>query len=300
MKYFLSRGFSKTITAVFSAFVFLLLLTAANFSHATVACGDGQWYYIGFVTPQCFNSQAECVAGGHTCQQNTVSDQTNQTGQSTGQTQVVSCAGGTGTCMVSGCAATDSKPADPVCGIYDCCVPASAQTVSTCANSGGTCFAGACGTGSHSISQTCPNSGTCCVADTAADQNAANTDTSANNAGNNTNQSGSLLSGLVQCGTGEGPDAANQCGFNDIISLIQRIINFLLFAIAVPLAAISFAYAGYLYLTAGVNPSNIGKAKTIFVNVIVFGLPLALAAWLIVHAIVAGLGVPETYNFLGS
>ncbi|MCX6739034.1 MAG: pilin [Candidatus Parcubacteria bacterium] len=299
MKYFLTRDFSKTITAVFSAFIFLLFLTTANLSHAAVNCSDGQWYYQGLVEAQCFNTQAECATQSNSCVQKNAVSQTEQTGQSTGQAQVVSCASGTGTCMVSGCAATDSKPADPVCGIYDCCVPASSQTTPTCANSGGTCFTGACSTGTHSVSQTCPSSGTCCVADTQANQNAANTDTSANSAGNNTNQSGSLLGGLVQCGTGEGPDAANQCGFNDIISLIQRVINFLLFVIAVPLAAMSFAYAGYLYLTAGVNPSNIGKAKTVFIGVI-YGFSWALVAWLFVHAIVAGLGVSETYNFLGS
>ncbi|MCX6735575.1 MAG: pilin [Candidatus Parcubacteria bacterium] len=303
MKYFLTRDFSKTITAVFSAFVFLLFLTTANLSHAALDCAVGQWYHPGFVKAQCFDTQADCAQYSANCQQKVASTQTEQTVPSTGQTQVVSCAGGTGTCMVSGCAATDSKPADPVCGIYDCCVPTSAETTPTCENSGGYCFT-SCGTHYHPSDPVLPcndTTATCCVADTQANQNAANTDNSANNTGNNANQSGSLLGGLVQCGTGEGPDAANQCGFNDIISLIQRVINFLLFVIAMPLAAIAFTWTGFQLMLA----SSQGKADGLGILkqrmfLIVGGFGLALSAWLIVHAIVAGLGVSETYNFLGS
>ena len=106
--------------------------------------------------------------------------------------------------------------------------------------------------------------------------------------------------GLVTCGTGATSDAAINCGFNDFISLVQRIINFLLFVLAVPLAAIAFTYAGWLYLSsAGGNEGNVNKAHEVFKNVVI-GLCIALAAWLIVHAVISGLGVSTTYNFLGS
>jgi hypothetical protein len=103
---------------------------------------------------------------------------------------------------------------------------------------------------------------------------------------------------LVQCGTGDSPDAANSCGFNEFIQLIQRVMNFLLFVVAVPFAAISFAWAGWLYLSAAGNEGNVKKAHEIFGSV-ALGLCIALAAWLIVRAIISGLGVSTTYNFLG-
>lgn len=64
-----------------------------------------------------------------------------------------------------------------------------------------------------------------------------------------------------------------------------------------PLAAISFAWAGWLYMSSAGNESNIKKAHEIFGNV-VLGLCIALAAWLIVNAIVVGLGVLPKYNSL--
>ncbi|MCK9351455.1 MAG: hypothetical protein WCT49_04105 [Candidatus Paceibacterota bacterium] len=101
--------------------------------------------------------------------------------------------------------------------------------------------------------------------------------------------------GLVQCGKGNDP---MECNFQAFIDLLQRIMNFLLFVLAVPLAAISFAWAGWLYLSAAGNEGNIKQAHEIF-GTVALGLCIALAAWLIVHAIVKGLGVSTTYNFLG-
>ncbi|MBI5816860.1 MAG: hypothetical protein HZB09_00325 [Candidatus Yonathbacteria bacterium] len=79
------------------------------------------------------------------------------------------------------------------------------------------------------------------------------------------------------------------CDFNDFIDLINNVINFLMFKFAVPLAAISFAIAGVMILTAGGNTGQVEKAKEIFWNVLI-GLIVALAAWLVVNAILVGLG----------
>ena len=89
---------------------------------------------------------------------------------------------------------------------------------------------------------------------------------------------------LVQCGTGTGKDAngnyaAQQCDFSALISLVSRIMQYLIY-IAMPLAAISFAYAGWLYLSAGGNSSQVSKAHTIFMDVGI-GFILILSAWLI-------------------
>ena len=50
--------------------------------------------------------------------------------------------------------------------------------------------------------------------------------------------------------------------------------------ISLPLAAVSFAYAGWLYMSAGDKPANISKAKTIFADVGI-GLILVISGWLV-------------------
>ena len=59
---------------------------------------------------------------------------------------------------------------------------------------------------------------------------------------------------------------------------------------AVPIAALMFAYAGFLMVTAGEEAASARtKAKGIFTNAL-FGLVLAAACWLIVKAILDILG----------
>lgn len=118
-------------------------------------------------------------------------------------------------------------------------------------------------------------------------------------------QSVSAQSGLVPCGYqevlpgGDAKVAAEDCTFEDFIILAKLVMNFLLFTIAVPVAAISFAWAGWLYLSAAGNESKVAEAHRIF-GYVVLGLCVALAAWLIVNALVVGLGVGAKYNFLGT
>ncbi len=85
-----------------------------------------------------------------------------------------------------------------------------------------------------------------------------------------------------------------QCQFNAIVALIKRIINFI-FYVSVPLAALLFAYAGFLFLTAGPNQGQAEKAKGVFTNVAV-GFGIILAAWLIVYTVSSALIEP---NFFG-
>ncbi|MBP9710877.1 MAG: TrbC/VirB2 family protein [Candidatus Pacebacteria bacterium] len=84
--------------------------------------------------------------------------------------------------------------------------------------------------------------------------------------------------GLVPC-TG-----AMTCDICDLGKLMQNIINFMLVGIAVPLAALMFAYAGVLYFTGGSDPHRIARARKIFKNVLT-GLLIALSAWLVVNTI---------------
>ena len=95
---------------------------------------------------------------------------------------------------------------------------------------------------------------------------------------------------LIPCGF-DGPDegssvgAGERCTFDHLIILAQNVINFLILKIAAPLAAIMFAYAGFLYVTNKGNEAQIKKAHDIFLYVFV-GFVVVLAAWLIVWFII--------------
>ncbi len=85
------------------------------------------------------------------------------------------------------------------------------------------------------------------------------------------------------------------CDFGWLIKQINAFISFLLFDLAMPLAAIIFAYAGWLYMSSGGSGSQIEKAKGLFKKVLI-GFIIALAAWLIVKTIMLGLGVSSEYD----
>ncbi|MBU1046467.1 pilin [Patescibacteria group bacterium] len=83
------------------------------------------------------------------------------------------------------------------------------------------------------------------------------------------------------------PDCGNVyvCNFCDLVILVNNIINFIIY-ISVPVSAIMFTYAGFLYLSG--NPGKIKQAHGIFKNV-GLGLILILGAWLIVNLITSSL-----------
>lgn len=86
---------------------------------------------------------------------------------------------------------------------------------------------------------------------------------------------GPTTDGLVPC---NGPE----CDFDDLVTLIQNIINFLLYTVAVPVATLLFMWAGFKYLTAGGDPGKVKAAHSIFMNVFI-GFLIALGAWLVVN-----------------
>lgn len=75
----------------------------------------------------------------------------------------------------------------------------------------------------------------------------------------------------------------NECGFEELLLLIDNIINWLLI-ISSSVAALLFAWAGWLYISARGDPGQMKKANSIFWKVIV-GLVIILSAWLIVDLI---------------
>ena len=107
-------------------------------------------------------------------------------------------------------------------------------------------------------------------------------------------------SGLIPCGNNvQNKQVTDPCTYEDLITLVQTIIDFLIFKLAAPISALLFAYAGYLYLTNGGNESQIKQAHDIFLNVF-WGFILALGAWLLVKFFLDFLiGDTSNFNFLG-
>jgi hypothetical protein len=128
--------------------------------------------------------------------------------------------------------------------------------------------------------------GTNWVADSPNNAVPINTGNPAPNTNNNTNTNSTTNTdtssdgGLVKCGKGSSPS----CNFTDFMTLVNTVIQFLLFKMAVPIAAIMFAYAGFTMVISGGSPEAKTKAKTIFTNV-ALGLIIAVAAWLIIRTI---------------
>ena len=89
------------------------------------------------------------------------------------------------------------------------------------------------------------------------------------------------------------------CEFSDLVVLAQNIIDYLLFYIAMPLAAVTFAIAGFMLMFAKGNESKVTMAKSIFWYVL-WGLVVALSAWLVVEAIASALGIDRAFWLLNS
>lgn len=90
-----------------------------------------------------------------------------------------------------------------------------------------------------------------------------------------------------------------KCGFTSMIVLVQNLINFAIKYIILPVAAIIFAYVGFLFLTGGGSPETRKKAKGIFIKVVI-GIIVILAAWLIVNTILDVFGVSTAFRFVGT
>lgn len=96
--------------------------------------------------------------------------------------------------------------------------------------------------------------------------------------------------GIVPCTGAKG----DECDFEQLVALGRRIITWLLF-VAVFIAMVLFAYAGFLYMSSGGDEGKVKKAHDIFRKVII-GFIIALAAWLIVYTITSTLLSDEFKN----
>lgn len=82
--------------------------------------------------------------------------------------------------------------------------------------------------------------------------------------------------GLVPC---SGPD----CNACHLVQLGQNVLNFLI-TLAASVAAIMFAVAGVIYVSAQGDTGKISQAHSIFTNVLI-GLVITLSAWLIIDTV---------------
>lgn len=115
-----------------------------------------------------------------------------------------------------------------------------------------------------------------------------------------------MKNGLVVCSgyqdeivtDAEGKDIQinKDCGFPEIMETIRNIMNFAFFLI-LPIAAIVFAYTGWLFLSSGGSPETASQAREILTKAVI-GLVVILAAWLIVNTIYETLGAKSCYNWL--
>jgi len=84
------------------------------------------------------------------------------------------------------------------------------------------------------------------------------------------------------------------CDFTALMELINRIIKFALFDLAVPVAGVMFFYVGVELVTSGGSTEKRGLAKKVFANT-AMGLGIAAAAWLIVRTLLTILGYNGTW-----
>ena len=91
--------------------------------------------------------------------------------------------------------------------------------------------------------------------------------------------------GLVPC---EGTN----CTICHLWELADNVINFVLFRIIVPLAAILIAIAGVIYIISAGSDDKVKQAKQIMTNVVI-GLFISFAAWLIIDTLIQTLAAGD-------
>jgi hypothetical protein len=86
-----------------------------------------------------------------------------------------------------------------------------------------------------------------------------------------------------------GDPNSKECTFDDVITLVANLIDFLIFILAPILAAINLLRGGWMLLSSGGSAEQMNEAKSLFGKTIM-GLLIAMGAWLIVKTIMIGLG----------
>ena len=77
----------------------------------------------------------------------------------------------------------------------------------------------------------------------------------------------------------------DECNTCDLAKLAENLINFMV-QISFVISALLFAYAGFLFFTAGADSGKVSNARKIFTNTII-GIVIILTAWLVVNVIIS-------------
>lgn len=99
---------------------------------------------------------------------------------------------------------------------------------------------------------------------------------------------------IVPCGTTNTP----RCQFCHLWQLAKNIIDFLMVAI-IPLVGIGIAYGGFMMLVSGGNEGRFSRGKDA-ISYAIWGLIIALIAWLIINTIIQFIANPGAFPFSGS
>lgn len=91
----------------------------------------------------------------------------------------------------------------------------------------------------------------------------------------------------------DGPD----CGFDDLIILANNIIKFLMFSVAVPLAAIGFMYTGGRLVVMQSKESEWEKAKTGFADIAI-GFGIMLGAYVLIKTLLFAFLTDDQAGFM--
>jgi hypothetical protein len=87
-----------------------------------------------------------------------------------------------------------------------------------------------------------------------------------------------------------------ECGWGDLLVLLNRIINYVIFLSAF-IAVLAFCYAGFLYLTAFGEMGKVEQAHKIFSSTIM-GIIIIMIAWLIIASILKVMKVRQEFTIL--
>jgi hypothetical protein len=101
----------------------------------------------------------------------------------------------------------------------------------------------------------------------------------------------SFAQNIIPCGTEANPSPCTIC---HLYYLVGNVVDFLITFILIPLAGFSLAWAGIKFILSGGNEGEVTRAKEILTNT-VWGIIIALAAWLVVNTVVSLLIDPTSF-----
>ncbi len=93
------------------------------------------------------------------------------------------------------------------------------------------------------------------------------------------------MAALVNCGN----ERQNPCTFNDLFTMVNAVIDFVLTDIVPPIAAFGIVVAAITLMTSGGDPGKFEQAKKAIIWMIV-GLVIVYGAWFLVTSFISVLG----------